>query len=72
MNQDENSPAADRQVTEDAPEECRSEDLPLSAEPLVLSAADWAVVVEALENPPPPSERLIEAFRLHRARVKSF
>ena len=40
-----------------------------SHELTVLGAADRDAFLAALENPPPPSDRLREAFRRHDARV---
>lgn len=37
---------------------------------ITLTARDTAALVEALRNPPPPPEDLIEAFRLHRETVE--
>ncbi len=38
-------------------------------ESMVLRAADREVFLEAVRNPPKPSPRLTEAFRLHAAKV---
>lgn len=37
---------------------------------MVLTERDTAALVEALLNPPPPTDALIEAFRLHRETVE--
>ena len=40
-------------------------------EVIVLSERDTALLLEALSNPPPPNEALVEAFRRHEALVES-
>lgn len=35
-------------------------------EKIVLSAADWEVFLDALDNPPKPNKRLKDALRRHR------
>lgn len=39
-------------------------------EAMVLDAADWAVFLDALENPPKPTGRLRRALAEHKARVQ--
>lgn len=39
-------------------------------ETLRLTEADWAVFLDALENPPAPNERLRQAFAEHESRVR--
>lgn len=38
-------------------------------ETLTLSQADWEVFLDALEHPPKPNAKLIQAFAEHRQRV---
>lgn len=37
-----------------------------------LSERDWEILMDLLDNPPPPNEALIRAFRHHRDFVRSF
>ncbi len=39
-------------------------------ETLNLNQADWALFLDALENPPEPNARLKQAFAEHKKRVK--
>lgn len=39
-------------------------------ESLILTARDWEVFMDALDNPPPPNERLRKAFALHKQYIK--
>jgi uncharacterized protein (DUF1778 family) len=39
-------------------------------ETLTLNEADWAVFLDALENPPKPSRKLKQAFAEHKKRVQ--
>lgn len=41
-----------------------------SLDAITLTEQDWGVFIGALENSPPPNERLREAFVLHQAHVK--
>jgi hypothetical protein len=37
-----------------------------------LSERDWEILMDLLDNPPPPNEALIQALRHHRDFVRSF
>lgn len=40
-------------------------------EKLILSDIDRDLFLEALQNPPPPNEKLIEAFKFYESRFQS-
>ena len=48
-----------------------AQDVIRAHETTVLSPADHAAFFDALDNPPPPTGRLREAFERHKARVTS-
>ncbi len=48
-----------------------AQDVIRAHETTVLSPADHAAFFDALDNPPPPTDRLREAFERHKARVTS-
>lgn len=39
-------------------------------EQIILSAADWELFLDALENPPPKNNKLKQALQLHQASVQ--
>lgn len=48
-----------------------AQDVIRAHETTLLSPADHAAFFDALDNPPPPTDRLREAFERHKARVTS-
>ena len=47
-----------------------AEEIIKTHELIVLTERDTAALIEALRNPPPPTDDLVEAFRLHRETVE--